>query len=407
MKKNKKLLVTATVLFVFIIYLSQCIHDPVKPDPRGSAFAPEQSCRQCHQAVYDSVMASAHFRASAIATSKNVWGPFTKGQNLFIYDSLTKVVMEQRDSGLYQVLYKNNRVTEARRFDIVFGSRHAQTSLYWLNDQTFELPVSFYRTVNNWGTSPGFSATVPNFTRLIGIDCFECHSSYLKHKQNTAGAGNYFNTDANAAETFEKNSLVTGIGCQRCHGPAAKHANFHLQNPDTKTPAFLVSHKTLNRQQQLDQCAVCHSGNDKRKLQSRFLFRPGDRLTDYFLPAAATDSTTPFDVHGNQFNLLKQSACFLQSGSITCSSCHDPHGNANIPVARYSQQCMGCHSEATQNYCTAKPATGTSLQDNCIDCHMPKEASAAISFQLSGNAATSSYLLRSHRIAVYRSSLKN
>jgi predicted CXXCH cytochrome family protein len=351
-------------------------------------------------------MASAHFRASAIANSKNVLGSFTEGHNRFIYDSITKLVMEQRDSGLFQVLYKNNQVTEARRFDIVFGSRHAQTSLYWLNGQTFELPVSYYRSVNAWGTSPGFSSTIPKFTRMIGIDCFECHSSYITHKQHTAGAGNYFNPDANAAEAFEKNSLVAGIGCQRCHGPAGRHVEFHRQNPGTKTPAFLVSHKTLNRQQQLDQCAVCHSGNDKRKLQSRFLFRPGDMLARYFLPAAAADSTTPFDVHGNQFNLLKQSACFLKSSSMTCSSCHDPHGNANEPVARYSQKCMGCHSEATKNYCTVKPAAGVSLQDNCIDCHMPKEASDAISFQVSGNAATSSYILRSHRIAVYKSVLK-
>lgn len=396
----------ATLLFVFILFLSQCINPTQQPDPRGTAFAPEQSCRQCHQAVYDSVMASAHFMASAIATPKNVLGSFTEGHNRFIYDSLTKLVMEQRDSGLYQVLYQHNQETQARRFDIVFGSRHAQTSLYWLNDQTYELPVSYYHTVNNWGTSPGFSATVPKFTRMIGIDCFECHSSYINHKKNTAGAGNYFNPDANATEMFEKNSLVAGIGCQRCHGPAAKHVDFHQQNPEAKTPAFLVSNKTLNRQQQLDQCAVCHSGNYKRKLQSRFLFRPGDVLANYFLQAAVDDSTKQFDVHGNQFNLLKQSACFLKSSSMTCSSCHDPHGNANLPVAQYSQKCMGCHSEANKNFCTAKPATGISLQDNCIDCHMPKEASSAISFQLSGNAPISSYLLRSHRIAVYRSALK-
>ena len=401
MKKNKKLLVTVTVLFVFILFLSQCIHIPVKPDPRGTAFAPEQSCRQCHQAVYDSAMASAHFNASANATANNVLGNFNAGHNSFIYDSITRVMMEQRDSGQYQVLYKNNRPAEARRFDIVFGVRHAQTSLYWLNDHTYELPVSFYRAVNNWGTSPGFSAAVPNFNRLIGIDCFECHSSYISPKKNSAPNGSYF-ANEKAIETLDEHSLVVGIGCQRCHGPAAKHVAFHEDNPGIKTPGFMVSHKTLDRQQQLDQCAVCHSGNDKRKLQSRFMFRPGDMLANYFLAATVADSTQHFDVHGNQFNLLKQSACFLKSNSITCSTCHDPHGKANRPVALYSQQCMGCHNPPAGNFCTVKPAAGTALSDNCIDCHMPKEASSAISFQLSGNAVNSSYLLRSHRIGIYR-----
>jgi hypothetical protein len=404
MKKNRKSAAIATVLFVFIFLLSQCINTPAKPDPRGTAFAPEQSCRQCHQAVYDSAVNSAHYLASAAATAKNVLGNFNVGHNSFVYDSITRVMMEQRDSGLYQVLYKNNQETEARRFDIVFGMRHAQTALYWLNDRTFELPVSYYRVVNNWGTSPGFSATVPNFSRLIGMDCFECHSSYISHKKNSAASGNYFASDE-AVEVLEKNSLVAGIDCQRCHGPAAEHVNFHEQNPHIKTPGFLVSNKTLNRQQQLDQCAVCHSGNDKRKIQSRFMFRPGDMLASYFLPAVVADSTHHFDVHGNQLNLLKQSACFLQS-NMTCSTCHDPHGNANLPVAVYSQKCMGCHTEAANNFCTLSPAPGIVLNDNCIDCHMPKEASAAISFQLSGNAVSSSYLLRSHRIAVYKEMVK-
>ncbi|MFZ1304498.1 MAG: hypothetical protein WAR80_01585, partial [Ferruginibacter sp.] len=371
MKINKKLVAITALLFVFIIFLSQCINTPAKPDPRGTAFAPEASCRQCHQAVYDSAMASAHFFASANATATNVLGNFNAGHNSFIYDSITRVVMEKRDSGLYQVLYKNNQATEARRFDIVFGSRHAQTSLYWINDVTYELPVSFYRSVQNWGTSPGFSAAVPRFNRLIGMDCFECHSNYISHKKQDVATGNYFAANAAAAEAFDKNSLVTGIGCQRCHGPAAKHVAFHEENPGKKTPAFLVSSKTLNRQQQLDQCAVCHSGNDQRKIQSRFMFRPGDVLANYFLPAVVADSANQFDVHGNQFNLLKQSACFLQTSSITCSTCHDPHGNANLPVAVYSQKCMGCHSPTAGNFCTVNPAAGPRVQDNCIDCLMP------------------------------------
>ena len=404
MKKNKKLLAIAAVLFGFIIFLSQCINKNAIPDARGTAFAPEQTCRQCHQAIYDSAITSAHFLASATATAKNVLGNFTKGHNSFIYDSITRLAMEQTDSGLYQVLYKNNTRSLARRFDIVFGTRHAQTSLYWMDEHTYELPISYYRAVNNWGTSPGFSATSPEFTRLIGVDCFECHSSYVRNKKNNAPGGNYFEHDE-AIELLEKNSLVLGIGCQRCHGPAAAHVAFQQDNPGIKTAGFIVSSKTLNRQQQLDQCAVCHSGNDKRKIQSRFMFRPGDTLANYFLPAVTADSTNHFDVHGNQFNLLRQSKCFLQSTSINCSTCHNPHSNANLPVAVYSQKCMSCHNQAAGNFCTVKPVAGTALQDNCIDCHMPNQSSDAISFQLSGNAVSSGYLLRSHRIGIYKTSL--
>jgi hypothetical protein len=37
---------------------------------------------------------------------------------------------------------------------------------------------------------------------------------------------------------------------------------------------------------------------------------------------------------------------------------------------------------------------------------MPGEASAAISFQLSGNAVSFSYLLRSHHIGIYKDDAK-
>ncbi len=405
MRKNKKLWSVAAVLFVLILFLAQCINQKAVPDARGTAFAPEQTCRQCHQAIYDSAVTSAHYLASAAATAKNVLGNFNAGHNFFTYDSLTRLVMEPRDSGLYQVLYNNGGPVAAHRFDIVFGTRHAQTSLYWQGNRTYELPVSYYRAVNNWGTSPGFSATVPNFDRLIGIDCFECHSSYISHKKNKAAGDNYFAAD-DAVELLEKNSLVLGIGCQRCHGPAAAHVNFHKENPDIQTARYLVSGKTLNRQQQSDQCALCHSGNDKRKIQSRFLFRPGNALADYFLPGVVADSAGHFDVHGNQFNLLKQSKCFLQSSSMTCITCHDPHGKADLPPALYSQKCMGCHNQAAGNFCTVKTVEAAVLQNNCIDCHMPLEASGAINFRVSGSAAVSSYLLRSHRIGIYKPDAK-
>ncbi len=398
MKKNKRSFALAAVLFVLILFLSQCINNEAKPDPRGSAFAPPQSCRQCHRAIYDSAATSAHFMASAAASANNVLGNFKSGHNIFKYDS-SEIIMEKRDSGLYQVLYKNGTATEARRFDMVFGSTHAQTSLYWLDDHVYELPVSYYRAVNEWATSPGFSAAVPNFKRMIGRDCFECHSSYIINKKNTAATGDYFSA-AEETERLEKNSLVYGIDCQRCHGPAANHVDHHLQYPEIRTAKYIVTNSSLNQQQQLDQCAVCHSGNDKRKLRSRFIFRPGDMLADFFMPSSTPDSNRNFDVHGNQFNLLKQSKCFLQSNSMNCSTCHKHHSNETETMATYSQKCMGCHTEAAGNFCKASPAPGMVLTANCIDCHMPKQSSGAISFQFSGSTEMSSYLLRTHRIAI-------
>ncbi len=402
MKKHWNSFVVAVLLFVSVAVLLQCMDNDSAPDPRGTAFATEEKCRQCHQAIYDSALLSAHFHASAPASLQNVLGSFAAGRNIFVYDASTKLQMEQTDSGLYQALYINGKRTEARRFDMTFGLRHAQTSLYWKDDHLYELPVSYYTAVHAWATSPGFSAVVPEFTRMIGRDCFECHSSNISSKNKaSAAADNYFST-AEAAETLEKNSLVYGIGCQRCHGSAAQHADWHREHPGEKNAKFIVVKNLLSHGQQLDMCAVCHSGNDKIKLKSRFAFQPGDRLADFFMSSAAFSNKKEFDVHGNQFNLLAQSKCFLQSKTINCSTCHNPHNSTDESMASYSEKCMACHQATSNNFCTAVGTPAISASSNCIDCHMPQQPSAAISFQLSGSSTTSSYLLRTHRIGIYK-----
>jgi hypothetical protein len=407
MKRSKKSWGFIFLLFGMVVYLSQCINQTeVSNDPRGESFAAAGSCRQCHQAIYDSALLSAHFNASAMATKKNVLGSFNAGHNSFVYDSLSKIVMENRDSGMFQVFYVNGKEKEAHRFDITFGLRKAQTWLYWKGNNTYELPLSYYHSVNGWATSPGFPIKQPLFSRLIGKECFECHSSYIKNKENAnIPTGGYFGSDE-VIETMEKESLIVGIDCQRCHGPLTNHVNYHLAYPEIKTAKYIVSNKSLSQQQQLDRCAVCHSGNDKVKLKSRFYFLPGDTLLNFYLNLRAKDKTTDFDVHGNQYGLMSESQCFLQSKKMNCTTCHDPHKNATESLAYFSQKCMSCHNEANHNLCSKITSLGNALKDNCIDCHMPKKSSGIISFQLEGSSQTSSYLLRTHRIAVYAENIK-
>jgi hypothetical protein len=393
-KKHRKSFCIISALCLSIVFLSQCISKTRSfNDLRGKAFAGAASCRQCHQAIYDSTVLSAHFNATAPASKETIHGNFNAGQNTFVYNDSTKLVMEDRDSGLFQVLYVNGREKEAHRFDITFGLRNAQTWLYWQDDKTYELPVSYYTSVHDWATSPGFSATDPNFKRFIGKDCFECHSSNMTSELNASTAG--------ITEVLVKSSLVYGIDCERCHGPAASHVNYHLANPKVKTAKYIVPGSSLSQQQKLDMCAVCHSGNDKVKLESRFRFRPGDTLTNFLMDRQDQAGTNGFDVHGNQYKLMSESKCFLASKKMTCSTCHDPHKDATDGVAFYSQKCMACHSAAGHNFCPMAASLGPAIKNNCIDCHMPRKSSEAISFKLAGNPQTSSYLLRTHRIAIY------
>ncbi|MEP7164345.1 MAG: multiheme c-type cytochrome [Ferruginibacter sp.] len=391
---NKKTLCITLILLGSVIFLSQCINKTEAfNDNRGKAYAGSASCRQCHQAIYDSALLSAHFNATAPASKENVHGNFNDGKNEFVYNNGTKVVMEERDSGLYQVVYVNGKEKQAYRFDITFGLRNAQTWLYWNDDNTYELPVSWYTSVHDWATSPGFSSKDPDFKRLIGRDCFECHSSHISNKLNASTAG--------ITEVLVKNSIIYGIDCERCHGPAANHVNYQLEYPGIKTAKYITLNRSLNQLQKLDACALCHSGNDKLKIESRFKFRPGDTLANFFMTQSNHTNSNDFDVHGNQYRLMAESNCFLGSKNMNCSSCHDPHRNASNDLAYYSQKCMGCHNDASHDFCPMAASLGNSIKENCIDCHMPKKPSEAIIFQMQGRFERSSYLLRTHRIAIY------
>jgi len=91
-----------------IIFLSKCINSGIKSNnPMGNVFAGSQSCRQCHRAIYDSFVLSSHFKTTRPSSMQNVLGSFDHGSNTFVYNAGTKIVMERRDSGLFQVLYVN------------------------------------------------------------------------------------------------------------------------------------------------------------------------------------------------------------------------------------------------------------------------------------------------------------
>jgi Doubled CXXCH motif (Paired_CXXCH_1) len=144
--------------------------------------------------------------------------------------------------------------------------------------------------------------------------------------------------------------LLAGITCQKCHGSAEKH-------PQIGNPA------RLDRDRRVALCATCHSGID----------------TD---PKA--------DVHGNQVGLLRRSQCFQKSAGMSCSTCHNVH-RAERGLAALSAKCVNCHA-ATR----CKKAADA---DNCIDCHMPRQPSQAITFRAAGKALAQSY--RTHAIGIY------
>ncbi len=293
--------------------------------------------------------------------------------------------MEKKDSGLYQVLYINKRPVSAHRFDLVMGAIKGQTYLYLQNDRFFELPVSYFTALNRWTSSPGYDFAHLTFNRPVVEECFQCHSSFANFEKGTIDKSNI------------KKRWILSIDCERCHGPAAAHVQFHTTHPEEKQSMFLVSFKTMIRTQKIDLCAVCHSGTKHILLRSTFGFKMGDSLTSYMIPLSTGE---PLDVHGNQSQLLSQSKCFRMS-NMDCSTCHNVHVNERKLLQSFNHTCQNCHTQG-QHFCgMANDSNIVFLKYNCTNCHMPAQGSRAIVVQSANNTLAVHNLVVNHRIAIY------
>jgi hypothetical protein len=192
------------------------------------------------------------------------------------------------------------------------------------------------------------------------------------------------------------------VGCERCHGPSADHVKFRSENPGSAKESNTINPAHLTRLQKLDNCALCHSGL-RENIKPSFSFVVGERLEDYSKPDYRADSAARLDVHGNQYGLLLASKCFMNSGTMDCSTCHNPHQRETAPAV-FSAKCMTCHAPGTAAFCTLKRVDSKLLQMNCIDCHMPKLLSNKILMQVGGRPGSVHDTIRTHLIGIY---LKN
>lgn len=396
--QNTTVVIAGMLLSVFL--LTKCIdkEDKKKEEKKPVAaedFAGSASCANCHKAIYDTHIHTPHFNTSSPASEKNILGSFLEGKNLFNYDSGMAVKMEKRDSGLYQVGYYFGEEKIVQRFDIVVGSgAKGQTYLYRYGNYLVQLPVSFFTAANQWANSPQYPTFPVLFNRPITSRCLECHTTYARK----------ISPPANKLEQFDSTSFIYGIDCEKCHGPAAKHVEFQTQNPKATNAKFIINPASFTREQKLDLCALCHGGPLKKTTQS-FTFTAGDRLTDFFKMDTTVVNPDSIDVHGNQYGLLRSSKCFRMS-NMTCTTCHNPHQNERGKDELFSQKCATCHTAGHDPVCKLTSTMGTEINNNCINCHMPKLKSHSITELVKGEKEPTAAVIRSHYIAIYPAETK-
>lgn len=400
--RRSSLVLISIVCMIFI--LARCATAEKKDKTTEEAITFEsyttaEKCVSCHKEIYDSHLKTAHYLTGQPAEEKFIRGSFEKGKNGYSYSPLISLSMQKRDSSFYQVAYFKGEEKKAMRFDMVIGSGvMGQSFLTWRNNQLYQLPITYFTAADQWSNSPGFPNEKVLIDRPATARCLECHISYA---EGTSGS------PLEPIE-FDRNKIIYGVDCQKCHGPAAKHVEYQTHHPEEKAAKYIVNPSKLSRSQQVDICALCHGGNIQ-KTRPSFEFTAGKDLSDYFTIDTLHNyvlNSSNVDVHGNQVGLLKASKCFRMSLSMTCSTCHNTHENERGKTELFSQRCMSCHNTADEKFKTATHSQISSIEKNCIDCHMPAQPSKSIAVFLQGEETPRASLLRSHFISIYQDEIK-
>jgi tetratricopeptide (TPR) repeat protein len=229
--------------------------------------------------------------------------------------------------------------------DYAFGSPDRYTSLVGRDDggRSYILRLSHFNNGaagSGWVRTTGHTADAGGGRDYQGklldaadgvLRCLFCHTTNPLAVLNQAGP--------------ESNDRA--IGCERCHGPGGNHVKaVELKLADTA----IVSPAQGSGEGSIRLCAQCHALHQQLDLSRTNTF------------------WTRF-----QGTTLLWSRCYSESaGALDCTTCHDPHRNAEHSQRHYESKCLSCHSSTTQ---TGKTAAVTSCPVNpskgCVGCHMP------------------------------------
>ena len=348
----------------------------LSPPPRTSspylnsrldvAYVGSGACRECHVEKSDSFSATTHSRSL---------GPIDLD-----HEPPDADFKHPRSGHHYRVARKDGRffhresLIDGDNPELVLGDHpvtyaigsghHSRSYLIDLDGFMVESPLTWYASQQSWKLSPGFDSAVHwGFTRSAREECVHCH------------AGRVESVDGS---THRLQFHEQQIGCESCHGPGEQHIKYRrgVGAMSSEVDRTIVNPHQLSRELNEAVCARCHlRGAAFVTVRGRHQndFRPGLPLTDFRIDYKAKHPSTSMTVVGH-FEQMQSSACYLESNTMTCTTCHNPHDNptAAEKTVHYRKRCMTCHEQSGGCKLEEARRLAVNPQNDCISCHMPK-----------------------------------
>jgi tetratricopeptide (TPR) repeat protein len=372
---------------------AQTVSDPLAEwdlrETTGAAagYVADAACAECHadkaESYADMGMARSFYRPSG----DNVIEDFTALPYFHVPSGRYYEMWRDGDSyhfRRYRLATDGTRVDIfARKVDWILGSgNHVRTYLYQTADGAlFEFPLAWYAQDRKWEMNPGFEfADQMGVQRQVRRRCMACHNAYPEVPKGS---------DLEGRPDLFPHDMPQGLGCQRCHGPGARHVRKAIAGSegDAVIRAAIVNPGRLPRERLYSICYGCHMqptvsvNAPLRSGRGIYSFRPGEDVADYLTHIDIDDATRPkserFEINHHPYR-LEQSRCYQESNdALGCLTCHDPHVKIKPAerAAHYRKACLSCHTldqDGQPEMLTSDPHPVIPPEADCTTCHMPE-----------------------------------
>jgi Flp pilus assembly protein TadD len=363
-----------------ILILVNCHTEDKNPylnvKPGKAEYVGMQTCATCHAEIYRSFIQTGMGQSWGLATKAKSAADYSPSKAL-VYDSIKDFyykpywdgdglcILEFRLEGKDTVHMRMEKVSY-----IVGSGQHTNSHIININGYLHQAPITFYTQKGTWDLAPGFEKGMNSrFDRKIELECITCHNGYPDF---VAGSLNKYKT------------VKLGIDCERCHGPGSLHVaakqDGEIIDTSKASDYTIVNPRKLSIEQQNNLCQRCHLQgiavlNDDKNF---FDYLPSDELhktVNVFMPTYSGEEKNM--IMASHVERMKMSRCFVNSGKMSCITCHNPHVSVKFtPQEQYINACKNCHGQTNQ--CKEKTEIRNLKNDNCIECHMPKNGSIDI-----------------------------
>jgi len=331
---------------------------------RADEFVGSAKCAECHREQHESYLRTTHSRSLSIVDPAE-----EPADGEFLHEASGRTYRVYREDGElrhHEALLTESGETVAEADYavkyLVGSGAHTRSYLVEIDGFLSESPITWYDSLKDWSVSPGYDvAYPPSFERAADVGCLVCH----------VGSAEPIDGSTHRVEFHE-----LAIGCERCHGPGRAHvAAAEADQAADELAATIANPSHLSRTLTEDICAQCHLRGDATIFlpdKNPLDFRPGEPLSsvrvDYFLQRPNSDMKVVGHVEQ-----MRLSACYTQSETLTCTTCHEMHSQETTPPGPdfYRTRCLDCHAVDACGL-PESDVQRVSSNDNCVACHMPQ-----------------------------------